>query len=221
MTTKTKRPKKHLMLADRIMAAVRNYGRGGRVFTPADFSHLGTDVSVRKALSRLAADGKLVRIRQGLYFWPMTSKVLNAPVPPSPDVIVDAIARRDHVTIVPDNIVAANDLGVTNAVPAKAVYLTTGNPMTITVAGQTIRVKKATKAVASVTKCGAAATRVVQAIVWLGKKAAVRSDNVALIRRRLSVQARHALDTSISFLPKWMQNVVRALLDGGDAPQFA
>jgi hypothetical protein len=219
MTTKTKRPKKR-MLADRIMAAVRHHGRGGRVFTPSDFSRLGSDPSVRKALSRLVTDGKLNRIRQGLYFWPRISKVLGVPVPPSPDAIVDAIARRDHATIVPDNIVAANDIGVTNAVPAKAVYLTTGNAMTITVAGQTIQIKKATKPVAAVAKCGLAAAKFVQAIAWLGKKAAARADNLAVMRRRLSASERHALGLSLSGLPQWMQNVVRALLNGGDAPQF-
>jgi Family of unknown function (DUF6088) len=128
--------------ANRIMALARRYGPDGRVFTLADFSRLGSDASVRKALSRLVRAGKLHRVCQGLYFWPSVSDVLKVPVSPDPDAIVDAIARRDRVTIFPDNLVAAKDVGITDAVPDKFVYLTTGNPKTITIGKNTIKIKR-------------------------------------------------------------------------------
>ena len=39
-------------------------------------------------------------------------------------LFVDALARRDQVRIVVDGIMAANDLGLTDAVPQRAVVLT-------------------------------------------------------------------------------------------------
>ena len=207
-------------LTHRIIAAVHRYGAGNRVFTPADFApHLGNDVSVRKALSRLVADGKLVRLRQGLYFWPKVSKVLKVSVPPSPDAVVDAIARRDGVVIVPDNLVAANDVGVTNAVPAKPVYLTTGNPMTIHIGGQTITLKKASKPVAAVAKARVAA-KVVQTLTWLGKKGASRAENIAALRKYVGTRGKLPPLPRLDSLPKWMRDIVCALLSSG-APRFA
>ena len=126
------------------MALVRCYGPEGRVFTLADFSRIGSDTSVRQALSRLVRTGKLHRVCRGLYFWPSVSNVLKVPASPDPDAIVDAIARRDRVTIFPDNLVAAKDIGLADAVPDKTIYLTTGNPKTIIFGNNTIKIKKAT-----------------------------------------------------------------------------
>jgi hypothetical protein len=197
--------------ANRIMALARRYGPDGRVFTLADFSRLGSDASVRKALSRLVRAGKLHRVCQGLYFSPSVSNVLGVPVSPDPDAIVDAIARRDRVTIFPDNLVAAKDVGITDAVPDKFVYLTTGNPKTITIGKNTIKIKKATWPVAAIAKRSAAA-RIVQALEWLGRKRALRADNLAKIGRLMSRQERNALSSSVPALPKWMQRVVHEWL---------
>jgi Family of unknown function (DUF6088) len=207
----TRRARKSSSPADRIMALVRRYGPDGRVFTLADFSRLGSDASVRKALSRLVRAGKLHRVCRGLYFWPSMSNVLKVPVSPDPDAIVAAIARRDQVTIFPDNLVAAKDVGITDAVPDKTVYLTTGNPKTIIFGKNTIKIKKATWPVAAVAKRSAAA-RIVQALEWLGRKRALRADNLAKIGRLMSKQECNALASSAPALPKWMQHVVHEWL---------
>jgi Family of unknown function (DUF6088) len=208
----TRRARKSSSPAARIMALVRRYGPDGRVFTLADFSHLGSDASVRKALSRLVRAGKLHRACQGLYFSPSVSNVLGVPASPDPDAIVDAIARRDQVAIFPDNLVAAKDVGITDAVPDKTVYLTTGNPKTVTIGKNTIKIKKATWPVAAVAK-RSAAVKIVQALEWLGRKRALRAaDNLAKIRRQMSKEEYNALASSAAALPKWMQRVVQEWL---------
>jgi hypothetical protein len=176
----TRRARKSSSPPDRIMALARRYGPDGRVFTLADFSRLGSDASVRKVLSRLVKAGKLHRVCQGLYFLPSVSNLLGVPASPDPDAIVYAIARRDRVAIFPDNAVAAKDVGFTDAVPDKTVYLTTGNPKTISIGRNTIKIKKATWPVAAVAK-SSAAVRIVQALEWLGRKRALRAaDNLAI-----------------------------------------
>jgi hypothetical protein len=60
------------------------------------------------------------------------------------------------VAIFSDNLVAAKDVGIADAVPDKTVYLTTGNPKTIIFGKNTIKIKKATWPVAAVAKSSAA-----------------------------------------------------------------
>jgi hypothetical protein len=190
-----RRGKKDLSPPDRIMDLARSYGPGGRVFTLADFSGFGSNGSVHKALSRLVRAGKLHRICQGFYLWPNVRKKLKVPESPDPDAFVDAIARRDQVTILADNLVAAKDVGITDAVPDKTVYLTTGNPKTITIGKNTIKIKKATWPVAAVANNPPAA-RIVQALEWLGRRRALRADNLAEIGRLMSKQEYDALASS-------------------------
>jgi hypothetical protein len=127
---------------------------------------------VRKALSRLVRAGILHRVCQELYFSPSVSNVLGVPILPDPEAIVDAIARRNRVAIFPDNLVAAKDVGITDAVPDKSVYLTTGNPKTNTIGKTKIKIKKATWPVAAAAK-RSAAVKFLQALEWLGRKRVV------------------------------------------------
>ena len=113
-------------LADKIMKRVRGHGRGNWVCRPKDFLDLGTRAAVDQALSRLAASGRLRRLARGLYDYPRVSRVLNRPVPPGVYAVAAAVAGR-RATIMPDGMAAANALGLTNAVPAKASFVTNGH----------------------------------------------------------------------------------------------
>src|SRR5579864_3820471 len=117
-------------LSDKIMRRVRGYGRGKRVFSPADFHDLGSRSAIYKALSRLADSGDLRRVGRGLYDLPQQNAFLGRASPPSLDAVVNGISRRDGVSVMPDHIVAANALGLTTAVPAKPVFLTSGSERT-------------------------------------------------------------------------------------------
>ena len=54
-----------------------------------------------------------------------------------------ALARRDGVRIMPDGLVAASQLGLTNAVPARVSYVTDGHSRTLEVDGRTLRSRHA------------------------------------------------------------------------------
>ena len=114
-------------MADKIMKKVSAHGRGKWVCTPKDFLDLGSRVAVDQALYRLVKAGQLRRVGHGLYDRPRFSEVLKRPAPVDLDAAVAALARRDGVRIMPDGLVAANRLGLTNAVPAK-VELRNGRP---------------------------------------------------------------------------------------------
>jgi len=97
----------------------------GRVWVPADFSHLGGRDAVDKALQRLVAAGQLRRIDRGLYDRPRVNSLTEKTAAPDYRALVDTIARRDQLRLLVDGMTAANDLGLTDAVPAMSPSIPT------------------------------------------------------------------------------------------------
>ena len=91
----------------------------GRVWTAVDLLDLGPRAAVDKALQRLATENTIDRIVRGLYFLTRQNALTGGPTVPHQAAIIDAVARRDQVRVVIDGLTAANDLGLTTAVPAR------------------------------------------------------------------------------------------------------
>jgi len=72
----------------------------GSVFTPNDFLDIGTRAAVDQALSRSARRGVLRRLARGLYSLPRSHRIWG-PLPPPPEAVVAAVARRDGVRVIP------------------------------------------------------------------------------------------------------------------------
>ena len=122
-------------IAHKLMKRVSAHGRGKWVCTPRDFLDLGSRAAVDQALSRLVKAGRLRRVGHGLYDMPRMSTVLKRDAPVDLDAAITALGRRDGVRIVPDGLVAANQLGLTTAVPAQVSYVTDGATRTLKSAG--------------------------------------------------------------------------------------
>ena len=197
-------------IAGKIMKRVRSHGRGKWVGTPKDFLDLGNRAAVDQALSRLVTAGQLRRVGRGLYDMPRISGVLKRPAPASIDAAIAAVTRRDNVRIMPDGLVAANQLGLTNAVPAKASYVTDGVTKTIKIDGRTIRLRHAGPSVMH--WAGKAAAPVVQAMRWLGPHAMADAQVVEVLMRRLPDAVKRDLVRHIRDLPGWATPVVRSLV---------
>ena len=157
-------------MADKIMKRVSAHDSGRWVCTPKDFLDLGSREAVDQALSRLVKAGQLRRVGHGLYDRPRFSDVLKRPAPVDLDAAIAALARRDGVRIMPDGLVAANQLGLTNAVPAKVSFVTDGHSRTVKVDGRTVQFRHAGPSVMQ--WAGRPAAPVVQALRWLGPAAA-------------------------------------------------
>jgi hypothetical protein len=89
-----------------------------RVWTPEDFADLGPRTAVDQALHRLVASRSLRRIARGFYDTPQDNRLTGKPTYPNPRDVIDALARKGKVRVVVDGLTAANDLGLTDAVPA-------------------------------------------------------------------------------------------------------
>ncbi len=196
-------------IAYKIMKRVRAHGRGKWVCTPKDFLDLGNRAAVDQALSRLVAAGQLRRVGCGLYDMPRISAVLKRPAPASIDAAIAAVARRDNVRIMPDGLVAANQLGLTNAVPAKASYVTDGATKTFKIDGRTMHLRHAGPSVMHWT--GKPAAPVVQALRWLGPHVAADAQVVAVLKRRLPDAVKRDLVRHCHDLPGWAVPIIRSL----------
>lgn len=193
-------------IADKIIQRVRGHGRGQWVCTAKDFLDIGSRAAVDQALSRLVKASQLRRVGHGLYDLPRISRVMNRPTPPDLDAAVAAVARRDNIRIMPDGLVAANRLGLTNAVPAKADYVTDGVSRTVKVDGWIIRLRHARPTIMN--WAGRPAAPVVQALHWLGPRAVDDPQTVTILRRQLPDAVKRDLVKGMPALPDWAVPVV-------------
>ena len=205
-------------LKSRILARVSNQPPK-RVWTAADFLELGTRDAVDKALQRLVGANQLRRIDWGLYDQPRQNSLTRTGSPPDPREVIDAVARRDQIRVLVDGMTAANDLGLTNAVPAKIVVHTDARLKPIRLGNLDIVFKPA--AASKLYWAGRPAMRVVQALHWL-RDTAGQSDEAKALRRKLrhllahdprADQIRADLRDGLATLPAWMQELLRPLLE--------
>ena len=195
----------------------RIHAQPGRVWTPVDFLDLGPRAAVDKALQRLAAQKTVTRIDRGLYYFPRHNSLTGKPTVPDQAAIIDAVARRDQTRVIVDGLTAANDLGLTTAVPARVTVLTDARLRPITLGRQQISFR--TAAPSRLHWAGRPAMRIVQALYWLQDMLGTdRPRIVAQLRRILKDPAhdeamRADLRQGLPTLPIWMQSVVREVLD--------
>jgi hypothetical protein len=195
-----------------------------RVWTPEDFADLGPRTAVDQALHRLVASRSLRRIARGFYDLPQDNRLTGKPTYPNPRDVIDALARKGKVRVVVDGLTAANDLGLTDAVPARIGVLTDGRLRPITLGNLTLDFKAA--APSRLYWAGRPAMRFVQALYWLRDR--LPSDDGSLRKRLVSIlrdpdhgQAiQDDLRSGVSALPEWMRVIVRDILQqaNADAP---
>ena len=183
-----------------------------RVWTPEDFADLGPRTAVDQALHRLVASRSLRRIARGFYDVPQDNRLTGKPTYPNPRDVIDALARKGKVRVVVDGLTAANDLGLTDAVPACIGVLTDGRPRTITLGNLTLDFQAV--APSRLYWAGRPAMRFVQALHWLRDR--LPSDDGSLRKRFVPFLKtpimdrpfRDELRSGLSALPEWMRMIV-------------
>ena len=185
-------------------------------WTPRDFLDLGSREAVDQALHRLTRGGDIRRIARGLYDKPQANSLTGQPTHPDPRAVVDALARRDQARIIVDGMTAANDLGLSDAVPARIIVHTDARLKPIKLGKLQIDFK--TTAPSKLYWAGRPAMRIVQALHWLHDIAA---DKDPAVRQRLAaimMDPDHGalivddLRCDLLVLPTWMQLILRDLL---------
>ena len=136
-----------------------------KVWTATDFADLGKRTSIAKVLERLENEGKLARIDRGFYQRIEINPLTDQPRRPHYSEVLKALQRRDATRMLIDGMTAANDLGLTTAVPAKIIVHTDARRRQINLGEQEIIFK--TTAPSRLTWADNPAMRVVQALLWL------------------------------------------------------
>jgi hypothetical protein len=200
-----------LVSSQAVDTSIRNriYGHGrGWVFTPKHFKDLGSEAAIDSALRRLRADGTIRRLARGLYDYPVTDPVLGA-VAPSADAIARALVVRDAIRLQPSGAYAANQLGLSEQVPSRVVFLTDGPARKVKFGKREIILQHTTPR--NMATAGRKSGTIIQALRHLGQPQ-VDDGVLATLRRQITDADRAALRKDLIHAPAWVVDLLRPLL---------
>jgi len=190
-------------MTDRIMKRIRGKGRGW-VFTPRHFLDFGARGAVDMALSRLVQSNDIRRIGRGLYDYPRLHDTLGA-LSPDPAVLANALAIQSGDKLGPSGAAAANQLGLSTQVPARASFATTGKTRVKKAAGRSLTLRHSRAPVLD--QGSDTANAVLQALAQLGRKE-VDGDVVKRLALRIDDTDLKQLLQARPSMPGWMGDVI-------------
>jgi Family of unknown function (DUF6088) len=139
---------------------------------------------------------------------------LKSSAPPNLDATIEAISRRDKIQVMPNGIVVANDMGLTNAVPARPSHISSGKTKTVKVGNRKVYLQHVSqKAIAWADRPGG---QFVAAVLWLDKAIASAPDTIALMRAKLPDEVKQDLLQDLDLLPGWMASIARKVCERSD-----
>lgn len=174
----------------------------GGVLSPKEFLHLGSRSAVDQAFSRLAKMGKLLRVARGTYSVPVSSRFGQRA--PAAEKLVKALAEQSGEVVVPHGANAANALGLTQQVPIREVYLTSGKTRKLQLGRSEVLVKHAPRWMLALGARPAGAA--IRALAWIGQTHAETS--LTSLHRTLPESEWQALIQARAILPDWMAQAI-------------
>ncbi|HEV3439754.1 MAG TPA: DUF6088 family protein [Gemmata sp.] len=205
MITRKKTPQ---TIDSRILATIHGRGRGS-VFVPADFLEIGSREAVDIVLHRLAKKGTIRRLARGVYDFPKEHPVLG-PLSPSAEAVARALAGRDRTRLQPAGAYAANALGLSEQVPAKAVFLTDGPARSVKIGPITIQLRRTTAK--NMAAAGRLSGLLIQALRELGEEH-ITPERREHLKRTLPADKRRELIKDLPLAPAWMHPIFRELAE--------
>jgi hypothetical protein len=194
---------------DQIVATIKRFGEG-KAFSAKDFLDIASRTMIDVTLASLCKEGKIRRIRRGLYDMPKVNPALGGRLSPDIDEAARAIARRQRWKIVPEGAWAANLLGLSTQVPSKIIYLTDGPNNEVPIGRRIIQFKHARpKALAGLDGKFAL---VVQALRHLGRDG-VGPQEIEKLRAGLSPAEKRKLVKATRFGADWIYDVANSIAE--------
>jgi hypothetical protein len=151
-----------------------------------------------------------------LYDVPRTNALTRQTSAPDYRHVLDAVSRRDQTRMLVDGLTAANDVGLTTAVPAHVAVHTDARRRSIHVGRLVIDFKQT--AASKLYWAGRPAMRIVQALHWLKDTLPSDRDQIQAKLSALLADPTHGtalrddLRQGLITLPAWMQDVLKPLL---------
>ena len=188
-----------------IMSAVRALPESG-LLSPKEFLHLGSRAAIDQALTRLARDGKLLRVCRGAYAAPVQGRFGFRP--PSTEAVVFAIEAASGETIVPNGAAEANALGLTTQVPTREVFITSGRSRTLQLGNRSVELKHGNRLQLLLGRRPAGMA--IRALSWLGPDQGVAV--IEELHSKLPSAEWAAMSSARATMPSWMARAVGAAL---------
>ena len=172
----------------------------GKPFTYREFISLGNQRNISKILERLAINGKIKRVRRGIYVRPKFNPHVGE-VPPSTKEVIKAIAATTGEVIQVQGAEAARMLGLSTQAPVREIYYTSGRTREIKIGNNIIKLKNVSskKLILPGTEAGLAIT----ALWYLGKEQ-VTLKTFSIIQKRISRIEFEKLLHNKNAMPLWM-----------------
>jgi hypothetical protein len=183
------------------------HGRPGRAYCASDFKLGVSQRAVNQALHRLAQEGVIRRVAQGIYERPRIHPKFG-PMPPNLEEVARASLLKVEgrgAKLQLSGAAAANTLGLSEQVPARTVYLTTGLSRVVNVEvgewRQTIEFRHVEPG--QLQQPGRVAESVLQAMRFLGKEGMEAFQVAELVKMLPAKERRNLARASVNF-PTWI-----------------
>jgi hypothetical protein len=200
---------KHANSTDsRLLSRIRGM-KPGTVFMPRQFYDLGTRNAVASALKRMKAAGHVRQLSRGMYDRPIINEILGK-VPPSSAAIAKAIERTEQAKVQPSGASAANILGISEQVPGRTTFLTSGPSRVIRIGKRQITFKHASPRFMA--GAGTKAGLIVSAMRHMGR-ANIDAATIDAIRRNIAPDERPTVARHIAHAPAWIADAMRPILE--------
>jgi predicted transcriptional regulator of viral defense system len=197
---------------NKIDKKVKNHKRG-KIFFIADFASLGTPDAVKKSLQRLVQSGLLVRLANGIYWYPKKEKELygvKLSGKPTLDEIAKAIAKRDKARIVPTGVHALNLLNLSTQVPANVAYITDGVARRVKIGNGKGILFKQTSEVKRLAYKSEFLMLIVSALREIGEKN-ITPEQKEIIKSHFSHITKQEFEADIKVIPVWIHKLLLTL----------
>lgn len=194
-------------LTQTILAQAQSLPEGG-LLSPKEFLHLGSRAAIDQTLSRLAREGKLLRVGRGSYALPVQTRF--GVRPPSTESVMEAIESGSGETVVSNGAADANALGLTTQVPVREIYLTSGSSRRLKLGNRQVELKHGNQWQMLLGKRPAG--QAIRALIWFGPEQATKV--LQVLKGKLSPQEWEAMRQARSRLPSWMAKAVSEVSSG-------
>ncbi|VVE56659.1 hypothetical protein PHO31112_05106 [Pandoraea horticolens] len=174
----------------------------GCFLSPKEFLHLGSRAAIDQAFSRLAKSGDLLRVARGMYVAPVSSRFGTRS--PSPEKVVRAFAEKSGEIVVSHGANSANALGLTQQVPTREIFLSSGRSRKLNLGRSVVTIKHAPQWMLALGS--GPAGEAVRALAWMGQAHVNKS--LGALHRRLSEADWDTLTSSRAALPSWMAKAI-------------
>ena len=191
---------------------IKNY-KHGKIFFLDDFADIGTPDAIKKSLQRLTNSGLLVRLANGIYWYPKKEKELygiKISGKPTLDEIAKAIAKRNKARIVPTGLHALNLLNLSTQVPANIVYLTDGTSRKISIGEGKGILFKHTSEVKRLAYKSEYLMLIVSALREIGENN-ITDEQLTIIKEHFLHIKKQEFETDIKLIPVWIRKILLTL----------